>query len=84
MDGDLVVTIGAPKSRWTLLSYGFGRRGRLWQLSFHDPGVRGQRQFEEAVRYVVTNPIAGQLVERWEEYDLIDGTWLDESLRWAP
>ena len=74
--GDLVSAIGALKSRSTKVFRGFGHPGPLWHRSFHDQGLRGDSAFEEAVRHIVNNPVVAGMVKRWEEYDLIDGSWL--------
>ena len=74
--GDLMTTIAALKSLSTKVFYGFGYTGQLWHRSFHDQGIRGGQAFDEAARYVLTNPVAARLAERWEDYDLIDGTWI--------
>jgi len=75
-DSDLVDAIGALKSRSTKVFRGFGGVGPLWQRSFHDQGIRNGRAFDDAVRYVLNNPVAAGIVEQWEEYDLIDGSWV--------
>ena len=74
--GDLVQAIAALKSQSTKVFYGFGGSGHLWQRSFHDQGLRSERAYEETVRYILHNPVVAGLTERWEEYDLIDGTLL--------
>jgi len=79
LHGDLVAAVGAMKSCSTLIYHGFGYRGPLWQRSFHDHGVRTAEAFAAAVRYVVENPVTAGLVTSWDAYDLIDGSWLQES-----
>ena len=74
--GDLVSAVGALKSRTTKTFRGFGQAGPLWQRSFHDQGLRNERAFEEAVRYILNNPVLAGLAETWEEYDLIGGSWV--------
>lgn len=74
--GDLVSAIGALKSRSTKVFRGFGHASPLWHRSFHDQGIRGERAFDEAVRYVLDNPVVAGLTASWEEYDLIAGSWV--------
>jgi REP element-mobilizing transposase RayT len=45
-----------------------GRRGSLWQRSYHDQVIRDERHLLAAIRYVEGNPVEGGLVEKAEDY----------------
>ena len=46
----LVDVVGDLKSHMIRAWWAYGNRGRLWQPSFHDRGLRTPAQMEEAIR----------------------------------
>jgi len=53
-----------------------GRKGRLWQESFHDRALRKDDDLVKMARYVVANPLRAGLVERIGDYPLWDAIWV--------
>ena len=53
-----------------------GRKGRLWQQSFHDRALREEDDLVKMARYVVANPLRAGLVERIGDYPLWDAIWV--------
>ncbi|KAF1030506.1 MAG: REP-associated tyrosine transposase [Pseudomonas sp.] len=53
-----------------------GRKGRLWQTSFHDRALRREDDLVKMARYVVANPLRAGLVERIGDYPLWDALWV--------
>ena len=39
-----------------------------WQRSFHDHIIRDEEDLFEHVRYILYNPVRGNLVENWKDY----------------
>jgi REP element-mobilizing transposase RayT len=54
-----------------------GGRGALWQRSSYDRVLRYNESVDEAVQYVLNNPVAKGIVDRWEDYPYaaIVDTW---------
>ena len=77
--GNLIDFLRDLKSWTTRMWWTHGRRGPLWQKSFHDRGLRSREAFDEAVKYVTENPVRLGLVESWEEYPFIAGELLVEG-----
>lgn len=71
--GDVITIMRDIKTRTTRLWWEHGGEGALWQKSFHDRGLRGAKAFDEAVAYVIANPVRAGLVEQWEDYPYIAG-----------
>ncbi len=69
----LVELVGRLKSYSTMLWRKQGNHGHLWQKSFYDHGIRGPRDFEATVEYILNNPIEAGLAEEWGIYPLIGG-----------
>ena len=53
-----------------------GRRGSLWQPSFHDHSLRQEESLVRVARYVVANPLRAGLVEKLGDYPLWDAIWV--------
>jgi REP element-mobilizing transposase RayT len=53
-----------------------GRKGRLWQESFHDRALRKEDDLVKMARYVVANPLRAGLVEKIGDYPLWDAIWV--------
>ncbi|MDB1108518.1 REP-associated tyrosine transposase [Pseudomonas extremaustralis] len=53
-----------------------GRKGRLWQTSFHDRALRKEEDLVRMARYVVANPLRAGLVSRIGDYPLWDAIWI--------
>ena len=51
-----------------------GRRGRLWQQSYHDHVIRTEEQLLAAIRYVERNPVEDRLVDTPEDYPYSSAT----------
>lgn len=60
--GDLVKLIDGFKSFSTKVRRDAGGSGPLWQLSFHDRGLRTPEEVEAGVRYVWDNPVRARLI----------------------
>jgi REP element-mobilizing transposase RayT len=45
-----------------------GREGAFWQYESYDHVVRGRREWERIIAYVLNNPVMAGLVERWEDW----------------
>ncbi len=45
-----------------------GRRGSLWQSSYHEQGLRSQKAMQAAIEYVHLNPVTAGLVEQPDEW----------------
>jgi putative transposase len=70
----LIDVVADLKSRTTRLWWQQGGAGALWQRSFHDHGIRGQRDFEATISYILMNPIRAGLVTEWTDYPYFTGT----------
>ena len=55
------------------------KRGAVWQVGFHDHGLRREEDLQDVARYVVCNPLRAGLVRRVNEYSLWDAVWVAES-----
>ncbi len=53
-----------------------GRKGRLWQESFHDRALRKEDDLVHMARYVVANPLRAGLVDKIGDYPLWDAIWI--------
>ncbi|MGU3305460.1 REP-associated tyrosine transposase [Pseudomonas sp. M5A4_2d] len=53
-----------------------GRKGRLWQESFHDRALRKEDDLVKMARYVVANPLREGLVKKIGDYPLWDAIWV--------
>ncbi|MCQ9425626.1 transposase [Pseudomonas sp. LJDD11] len=53
-----------------------GSNGQLWQVGFHDSGVRSEDDLVRLARYIVANPLRAGLVERVGDYPLWDAVWV--------
>ena len=67
-DWSLIDVIGDLKSHTIRAWWALGNRGRLWQPSFHDRGLRTWADVNEAIQYVLDNPVRAGLVEEWRAY----------------
>ena len=54
-------------------------RGMLWQESFHDHGIRGSRDFDATVTYILNNPVEAELVSEWEAYPFNAGALIRDD-----
>ncbi len=69
MPAGLLDQIGAFKRYTTTqIWYAQGGTGALWQRSSYDRTMRADEPIDEAVHYVLNNPVRRGLVSRWEEY----------------
>ncbi len=77
--GNLIDVVSELKSATTRVWWSHGGRGRLWQPSFYDHGIREAQDFEAIAAYVLENPVRAGLVEEWEDYPHIGGTMIDRG-----
>ncbi len=62
-----------------------GNQGRLWQASFYDRVLRDDESTQDAVRYVLENPVRKKIVESPGDYEH-NGSLVherDELIDWA-
>jgi REP element-mobilizing transposase RayT len=52
-----------------------GTSGRVWQGAYHDRALRADDDLLESARYLVANPLRGELVERVGDYPFWDCIW---------
>ena len=45
-----------------------GRTGQFWNRETYDHVVRGPKEFDRIVRYILNNPVKAKLVVRWEDW----------------
>jgi REP element-mobilizing transposase RayT len=45
-----------------------GRKGAFWQSESYDHIVRGRREWERIVAYILNNPVKAGLIEKWEDW----------------
>jgi REP element-mobilizing transposase RayT len=74
----LVEVVGELKSTTTRMWWKHGGQGRLWQSRFYDHGIRGSRDLEATIAYIVNNPVKAGIVKEWEEYPYIAGTLISQ------
>ena len=72
-DLNLVELIGRIKSFSMTQWWKQGNHGLLWQESFYDHGIRGARDFDTTVTYILNNPVKAEMVSEWEAYPFIAG-----------
>ena len=72
--GDLMCQVKSKSTR--TVNGATGRKGRLWQTSFHDRALRKDDDLVKMARYVVANPLRAGLVERIGDYPLWDAVWV--------
>ncbi len=60
--------LAAFKSLATRNSRAFGFKGRLFQPRFHDHFIRTPENYENAIRYILNNPVRWELVLEYGEY----------------
>ena len=58
---DTSVVVGSYKSYISREIHRFHPNLKLWQVSYHDHGIRNQKQYERIWSYIDTNPM------RWEK-----------------
>jgi len=65
---ELPSTVGAFKSKTTVLARRCGRNERIWQRSFFDHVVRASEDLRALVDYVLANPHRAGLIRPGETY----------------
>jgi REP element-mobilizing transposase RayT len=78
-DIGLVELVGRVKSFSMMQWWKQGNHGLLWQESFYDHGIRGSRDFEATLTYILNNPVEAELASEWEAYPFIGGTLIRED-----
>ena len=53
-----------------------GRKGRFWEASFHDHGLRKEEALRQVARYIVANPLRAGLAEKASDYPYWNAIWL--------
>ncbi|CAN5533350.1 hypothetical protein BH23CHL5_BH23CHL5_19700 [soil metagenome] len=62
-DRDQLSLVKSIKLTTTNAWWKAGGQGRLWQRSFYDHGIRGPRDYDATVAYILDNPVKAGLVE---------------------
>jgi REP element-mobilizing transposase RayT len=70
---NLINMVSELKSATTRAWWSHGGKGRLWQPSFHDHGIRTADDFETIASYVIDNPVRAGIVDEWEDYPFVGG-----------
>jgi putative transposase len=65
---DIVSFVGQYKNLVQRAAWKRGVTGRIWQVSFWDRFLRADEQVEQAVAYVLNNPVRAGLVSEWRQY----------------
>ncbi|MHB1005589.1 MAG: REP-associated tyrosine transposase [Chloroflexota bacterium] len=60
--------VGRCKSLITRAAWTHGLQGAIWQKSFWDHFLRAGEELNDAVDYVLANPVRKGLVTAWQEY----------------
>jgi REP element-mobilizing transposase RayT len=82
-DMGLVDLVGRVKSFSMTQWWKQGNHGLLWQESFYDHGIRGSRDFEATMTYILNNPVESELASEWEAYPFIAGSLIRDDDRLA-
>lgn len=53
-----------------------GQKGTVWQKAYYDHAVRKEENIRGIARYIVANPLRGDLVQNIGDYSLWDAAWL--------
>lgn len=48
------------------------RQGPLWAAGYYDRYIRSQRHYQQALKYILNNPVKAGLVSRWEDHPFTD------------
>ena len=75
IDKNLVEVIGSWKSYTTNLLHGNGCRGKIWQRSFWDHGIRINEDLINTTKYILNNPVRAGLVHSFREYSYSWSKW---------
>ena len=78
-DQSLIKMLGAFKSFTTRIWWKQGGEGQLWQESFYDHGIRRVEDFDEAVGYLLNNPVRAGLVSDQAEYPWRGGAVFEDK-----
>jgi putative transposase len=78
-DIDLIAIMRDVKSWTTRMWRQRTGQKHLWQVSFHDHGVRRSERMDELVKYVVENPQKAGLVLDWRDYQWLGGVLVDND-----
>ena len=77
--GDLVKLIDGFKSFSTKVRRDAGGSGPLWQVSFHDRGLRTSAEIEVGLRYVWDNPVRAGLISDGDAYAHRGGAFFEPA-----
>ena len=73
---DVITFVGEFKSLVQRAAWEQGTAGHVWQRSFWDHLLRADEELEQAVSYVVNNPVRAGLVDAWMHYPFAGSlTW---------
>jgi len=53
-----------------------GRKGALWERSYHDHALRMEEDLRDVARYLVANPLRAGLVKRILDYPFWNAVWI--------
>jgi REP element-mobilizing transposase RayT len=58
-----------------LANRALNRRGTLWEAAYHDHGLRPGEDLQNIARYIITNPLRAELVQRIGDYPFWNAVW---------
>lgn len=67
-DKSIIDFVKRFKGNSTQKSHQFGFEGRIYQNRFHDHFIRKEDGLNEAIMYILNNPVRKGLVDNWEEF----------------
>ena len=76
-DAELSKVVGGLKGTSAyLINQHLNRKGKLWQSSFHDRGLRAEENRIHIARYIVANPLRKELVNDVKYYPFWNSEYL--------
>ena len=64
----IIDLIAAFKSKSTKESWKFGYEGKIYQRRFYDHFIRKDEGLNNAITYVLNNPVRKNMIEDWKKY----------------
>ncbi len=78
---DIIAFVGQYKNLAQREVWKLGVNGRIWQVSFWDRFLREEESLDEAVRYVLNNPVRKGIVKLWHDYEF-SGSLVYDLCEW--
>jgi putative transposase len=75
---DILKFANAFKSLATRVSWDHGNHHALWQPGMWDRTIRDEADFTSTIEYVISNPVAANLVERPADWPWLWAYFMDE------